>query len=90
MIFIPKYKYLGCGDLTSRTAKSGNQYLSRCIFVAPYKDDGSLASSANVFLIGSSVDLFDPAKVKPGADLFLDFNHKGYLVDLRIFKVPEG
>lgn len=78
---------MGCGDLTSRTAKSGNQYMQRCIYVAPVKDDGSTAASCNVYLIGSSVDLFDPAKVVVGEDLFLDFNHKGYLTDLRTFRI---
>lgn len=90
MIHIPRYKYLGCGDLTSRTAKSGNQYMQRCIYVAPVKDDGSTAASCNVYLIGSSVDLFDPAKVVVGEDLFLDFNHKGYLTDLRTFRIDNG
>lgn len=83
---MPRYKYLGCGDLTSRTSKSGNQYMQRCIYVAPVKEDGSTASSCNVYLIGSSVDLFSPEKVLAGDEIFLDFNHKGYLVDLRTFK----
>lgn len=63
--------------------------MQRCVYVAPVKDDGSTASSTNVYLIGSAVEMFDPSKAQPGESVFLDFNHKGYLVDFRQLKKPE-
>lgn len=85
---MPNYQYLGCGQTVTKTSKQGNQYLQRCIYVAPIKDDGSLASSANVYLMGDKTTIVENAQLVPGDKIFLDFNHRGFLADMR--KVPKG
>lgn len=86
---MPKYQFLGSSPITQKTTKDGSkQYLQRCIYVAPVKEDGSgTASATNIYLIGDRVNIIDDHKIKPSDFVFADFNHKGYLVDLRT--IPE-
>ena len=82
---MPKYQYLGSGPVTTRTTKDGSkQYLQRCIYLAPVKDDGSgTASAVNIYLIGDRVNIVEDQKISPADYVFADFTHKGYLTDLR-------
>lgn len=82
---MPKYQYLGSGPVTTRTTKDGSkQYLQRCIYLAPVKDDGSgTASAVNIYLIGDRVNIVEDQKINPADYVFADFTHKGYLTDLR-------
>lgn len=89
MIKIPQYKYLGCGEIQTKTSAAGAIRQYRCIYVVPVKDDGSTTSSTNLYLSGSALAKFDPSKVQLGESVFLDFNHKGFLVDLRQLKKVE-
>lgn len=85
---MPKYKYLDCGSSFTATSKAGNQYLKRCVMLAPIKDDGTLASSVNVYLMGDRVNLPDSLSLTHGDIVFADFNNRGYLVDFRA--VPKS
>lgn len=86
---MPKYMYLGSGQTVTKTSKAGNQYLQRCVFLAPIKDDGSLAASTNVYLMGDNVGLPDSLGLLNGNIVFADFNHRGYLVDFRLVPKPD-
>lgn len=86
---MPKYQFLGQGPVTTRKSKDGSkEYLQRCIYLAPVRADGSgTASAVNVYLIGDRVNALDDMKVSPSDYVFADFNHKGWLDDIR--KIPD-
>lgn len=86
---MPKYQYLGCGQTVTKTSKAGNQYLQRCVYLAPMKSDGSLAASINVYLMGDKVTIPDQPGVVPGVSIFCDFNNKGYLEEFRPIVQPK-
>jgi hypothetical protein len=84
---MPKYQYLGCGQTVSKTSKAGNQYLQRCVYLAPILKDGGTASSINVYLMGDLVTIPDSQQLTGGDLVFVDFTNKGYVDDFR--KLPK-
>lgn len=84
---MPKYQYLGCGQTVTKTSKAGNQYLQRCVYVAPILQDGSTASAINVYLTGERVTIPDSSNLAYQDLVFVDFNNKGFVEDFR--KLPK-
>lgn len=84
---MPKCVYLGCGPIVTKTSKAGNQYLQRCVTLQPIKKDGEVAAGINVYLMADDVNLPDSLNLKCGSTVFLDFNHKGFLEEMRL--IPD-
>lgn len=88
---MPKYKYMGSGPLAMKTSKAGKEYVQRWINVCEYKTDGTVCAPYNVYLIGDqALEIDNRSEIVPGCDLFLDFNHKGYLQDMRVLPDPTS
>lgn len=80
---MPKYKYLACGPIVTKTSKAGNQYLQRCVYVTSVLQDGSTASAINVYLTKDKVTVPDDSDLACGDMVFVDFNNKGFVEDFR-------
>ena len=85
---MPNYKYLGCGNTVTKTSKAGNQYLQRVVYLAPILEDGSTASAVNVYLTGERTQIPDKLNLAYNDTVFGDFNHKGYIEDIRL--IPKN